>query len=57
MHRQDSNMGQDAHSARAPTYQLLAGPSFSTPRYERHHGAAIEPVSGLAFELLGLDGP
>ena len=28
---QDSNVGQDAHVARAPGYQPLAGPSRSTP--------------------------
>jgi hypothetical protein len=53
---QDSNVGQDSHGARAPEYWPLAGPSFSTPRSERRLGAAVEPVGGLDFELLGLDG-
>jgi hypothetical protein len=40
-----------------PGYQPLAGPSFSTPRSEGHPRATVEPIGGLAFELLGLHGP
>jgi hypothetical protein len=54
---QDPNVNQDAQGARAPGYRPLAGPSLSTPRSEGRPRVAVEPVYGLAFELLGLHGP
>jgi hypothetical protein len=56
MRNQDSNMGHDALGARVLRYWPLVGPSFSTPCSKRRPGAAIEPVDGPAFELLGLNG-
>jgi hypothetical protein len=57
VHGQDSNVGQDALGTCAPGYWPLAGPSFCTPCSERHPRAAVDPVGGPVFELLGLHGP
>jgi hypothetical protein len=57
MHCQDSNARWDAHGANAPRCWPLAGPSLSTPHSKGSPRAAIEPIDGPAYELLGLDGP